>query len=544
VTSATRTFAWATWRQHRIGLLIAAWVLAMAAVASPSLTALDRRRALEVGVLVGIESVAVFLAAVVSLLSVFSYSDFQADIGGRASGFPTSALRLPAHTGALVLWPIAYGAAMPALLWIFIVLFIIGPFHEVHDLPPLWWPAALGMACIAWVQALHWSPFPVRGLRIVLVTAAAGGLVALATTMSTKEVPEALRTLALGGLAALGWAAAYLGVREARLGRMPDWEAFFTRPSAANAGLQPRRAFANAARAQAWLEWWIWGTSLPLVIAAVLPVIFVPFFIDHGLFFWQLALLAPVGLAGFAGGWAGGGKSTWVKDRNGLATTVATVPTTDAAIVRAKLKIATYSTLLTWAIVAAVLAGVTMIALNVPGPMRQEALNFLRNGVQDNTSGKPYLLAASFALGLLVWTWKRTINSHVNGLLGRSWIMGEIGLWIGVYFGFLFIVGLLLRTSADTAFFRFIAAVIGCRVLLSGVALFLGLSLGVLRLRTAALSLTAWLALAIGLTAAFDSALPDRPNRGVLDVAPWVLFIMPMTRLAALPLAVAWVRHR
>jgi hypothetical protein len=273
-------------------------------------------------------------------------------------------------------------------------------------------------------------------------------------------------------------------------------------------------------------------------------VIFVPLFTYIDISFWQLALLAPVGLAGFAGGWTGGGKSLWVKDRTGLATVVATVPTTDAAIVRAKLKVATYSTVLTWAFTAAALAIVTVIALNGSIAKQIEAERFLRDTVQNNGSNQPLVLTACFAIALLIWTWKRTVNSHFNGLMGRAWIMGEVGLWVGAYFSLIIVVGLLFRAAGDTAIFRIAFALVGCRIVLSGLALFGGVSRGAMTARTAVLSIAAWLALAIGLTASFEWSLQDRAGRGIFDVAVWVVLIMPMTRLAALPLAVAWVRHR
>ena len=114
-----------------------------------------------------------------------------------------------------------------------------------------------------------------------------------------------------------------------------------------------------------------------------MAVIFVPLLTYFEMSLSWLILMAPVGLAGFAGGWAGGGKSLWVKDRNGLATIVATVPTTDAAIVRAKLTTATVSTVLTWAFTAAGLAIATVILLNGSIAKQIEAERFLRTLFED-----------------------------------------------------------------------------------------------------------------------------------------------------------------
>src|SRR4029079_8156993 len=242
------------------------------------------------------------------------------------------------------------------------------------------------------------------------------------------------------------------------------------------------------------------------------------------------------GVAGFAGGWAGGGKSLWVKDRAGLATVGATVPTTGPAIVRAKLKIATYSTVLTWAVTAAALAIATVIALNGSIAKQIEAERFLQDNIQNNSSDKPFVLTACFAVGLFIWTWKRTVNSHFNGLLGRAWIMGEVGLWIGAYLGFIIVVGVLFQGDGPritSAIFKLAFALIGCRILLSGLALLGGISRGVMTAQTAVLSTVAWLAIAIALTASFQLALQVRPDRGIFDVAVWVVLIMPMTRLAA-----------
>jgi hypothetical protein len=540
------TFAWATWRQHRIGLALAVSVLVLAAVATPILAFMERRPEFvrTTGFLVALESIVVFFAAVMCLLSVFSYSDFQADIIGRASGFPPNILRLPVRTLAMVAWPIAYGAVLPAALWIGIVLLLIRPWEGDFNPTPMWWPAALGTACIAWVQALHWAPFPTRGMRIFLVILVEGGLIELAIKMSTENVPQGARTAALGGLAALGWSTAFFAVRETRLGRMPDWEQLLARRSPTS-GRRTWRPFGSAARSLDWLEWWVWGANLPLIVGVVLPVIFAPFFLYSETFLWQLALMAPLGLAGFAGGWAGGGKSPWMKDRAGLATTIATAPIPDDAIVRSKIKTATYSALLTWLVTVSSLTIMAVLVLTMgTGRARRELLDATNDlFAAGNTTEKGYM-AGSFAIALLVWTWKRTLNSHFNGLFGRQWILGEVGMWVLLYSGFIITVGLLFRANPETALARIAAGVIVWRIIAAGAALGVGLAQNLLSYRTAAVSLVIWLFVAGSLIATFERALPFHEARSPFVVVGWVLFIMPTVRLAALPLAVARVRHR
>ena len=151
--NATLTFAWTSWRQHRIGLLISLYVLIMAGIASWIVVPAARPSMLVRESTLILEFVSLAAACVMCLMSVFSYGDFQADVVARASGFPPSLLRLPVSTSSLVIWPMFYGAALPAALWIGVVGLTVRPLQSAENFTPLWWPAALAAASIAWLVA-------------------------------------------------------------------------------------------------------------------------------------------------------------------------------------------------------------------------------------------------------------------------------------------------------------------------------------------------------------------------------------------------------
>src|SRR6185295_795523 len=94
---------------------------------------------------------------------------------------------------------------------------------------------------------------------------------------------------------------------------------------------------------------------------AMVPMVFWPLFIDINLIGVQMmgVLIVPVVLAGFTGGFPGGGKSQWAKDRSGLSTLLASMPIDDSELVRIAFKVAAISALkacaLTWTVAALML---------------------------------------------------------------------------------------------------------------------------------------------------------------------------------------------
>src|SRR5256885_13345878 len=73
------------------------------------------------------------------------------------------ALRL--RPAALVGWPMLYGTAAVAILWLVTALSVRWPWGIEL---PLIWPALLAAVFLAWTQALMWMPYGLPGLRAIV----------------------------------------------------------------------------------------------------------------------------------------------------------------------------------------------------------------------------------------------------------------------------------------------------------------------------------------------------------------------------------------
>src|SRR2546422_4477427 len=248
--SPALAIGWEFRRRHRWGLIAVAGYLFV--------VAMIRFLILEPGEPVLVDSVR--FAALVSvpltatfvyLLAVFSFG-FAGDLAARDSMYPARMFTLPVTNAALVGWPMLYGTAAMAILWLAARLFAVWPSGmEI----PLIWPALLAAALLAWTQALTWMPYGLPGIRLivaVLCLAALDTVVLLAIHFKAGE-PRMVAILAPQVL--LAYLVARFAVARARRGDVPDWRGMFAR-SSSNAVLTRRRDhFSSPPRAQAWVEW-------------------------------------------------------------------------------------------------------------------------------------------------------------------------------------------------------------------------------------------------------------------------------------------------
>src|SRR2546430_4383854 len=183
----------------------------------------------------------------VYLLAVFSYG-FAGDLAARHSMYPARMFTLPVTNAALVGWPMFYGTAAMAILWLAARLFAVWPSGiEI----PLLWPALLAAALLAWTQALMWMPYGVPGIRLivaVLCLAALDTVVLLAIHFKARE-PMMLAILA--PQVPLAYLVARFAVARARRGDVADWRGLFGRPARNAPRTPPRDPFPSPAPAHA-----------------------------------------------------------------------------------------------------------------------------------------------------------------------------------------------------------------------------------------------------------------------------------------------------
>jgi hypothetical protein len=483
-------------------------------------------------------------------LGLFCLVEANTPIGGRHSCFPADLFLLPVRTGALAGWPMAYGAVAAASLWLVLAWCVMRPWVVLWNATvPLWWPALLAMAALAWLQAVLWLPFALRGLRVAVLLVLILGLVVIGELCALGGAFEPVLVGVFAGLAVPGWALGYLAVRQGRCGHAPDWEGVFE-PWRRLVRRLPhrRRPFASAGWAQTWFEWKRTGYSLPIMTGVLVPVVllWLAFGLNDAIPPAQpvlSALAVPVLMAGLAGAPVGG-RNRWVKDHFCIAASTATLPMSTGEMLGAKLRSAALSTLVAWALVVVAVPLAVILTGNL-----DTALGWWRQARQEVPAFKIVAGLLAGAILLVGCTWKRLVDGQFFGLTGRKWVIesavsggtlalvgfGLAGLWIykhpEIHEQLLALVPWLL------------GLLIACRLSVAGLALRAGLRRRVLEPRTAARWVTAWVCVAATLFGLLAYAVPAE-RVPVYNLAFAVLFAMPMARLTAAPLALAWNRHR
>ncbi len=539
-------YGWVTWRQHRVLLMIALGGLLVAAAVSASLPAHCTPETAKG--MIGLLATILMSSLPVLVLGVFTYGLEGADLNTRASCFPQRLFLLPVRTPSLVVWPIVYGAALTVLLWLAVAWFVLRPWTLLlrQDVP-LWWPAVFLAAALAMFQAVLWTPFGLPGLRLVLLLVLVPGLVALGVIGASISVPESTLAAVFGALAALGWAGSFVGVHVARRGAVPNWEALLTPFRRFGDWWSQRAAFPSAASAQRWFEWRINGGTLPTMTAMVMPAVLMPLLFERNdvlpLSMTLLGVLVTPLILAAASGWQGYGQQRWTKDRVALSPLLATLPLSTADLLATKMRAAAWSALAAWLFVFVVVPP----ALLATG-RRAETMELVEQAFAQHDPAKRVVGSLAVMLLLFVATWKRKIDGLFVGLTGRPWIIVVLAVVCLPASFALLGFGWWLYKHPDTHEITLLVlpwllgAVVLVRLLLAGGALRESLQQGLLRPATVQRWLAAWLLTAILLFAPLAWAAPAwLPT---IHVAFAVLFALPLARLAASPLALAWNRHR
>src|SRR5204862_84389 len=274
---------------------------------------------------------------------------FAGDLAARHSMYPARMFTLPVTNAALVGWPMLYGTAAMAILWLAVRLFAVWP--SGIEIPVIW-PALLAAALLAWTQALTWMPYGLPGVRLivaVLCLAALDTVVLLALHFKAGE-PRMVAILA--PQLSLAYLVARFAVARARRGDVPDWRGMFARPASNTVLTRRPEHFPSPARTQAWVAWRQPGRSLPEPGGLLLPFELARLLLakDAPAFVFEILFLAAVTPPFMAActAWTVSRPNPQVRDSYGVPPFIATRPLTSAELVAAKLKMALRSTLAAW----------------------------------------------------------------------------------------------------------------------------------------------------------------------------------------------------
>jgi hypothetical protein len=365
-------------------------------------------------------------------------------------------------------------------------------------------------------------------------------------------IDESLLLGLYAALLLLGAATAFLGVSRARHGTAPDWRGLVWSPRAA-VHRPPRHqvTFTSPARAQLWFECRRHLLPFPLAVSALTGLYMTLLMLledapnepSHLVHLGLNFCLYPLILAPFFGCFLGrtgtsAGNPYW------LSSFTATRPVRGTALVAAKLRAAGLATLTAWAIL--LLAAAVWFVYSGSHEHLSHAWNHLR---QAYPSGRLAAITLLVLGGPVFITWRLLVNNLWFGLTGRAWIVRGSMLACGVALPAFCMAwasvadnpDLAQRLWADlpgyaaaAALVKLLAATCVGRALLRR---------GLIEPRALAKVLVVWLLAVAGLFGLLYAAVaPD--DAPVSLLASGAVLSVPMVRLLAAPLALAWNRHR
>lgn len=542
--SSATAVAWEFRQRHRWGLLALAGYVSVLAVIK--LVIVFR------GVPIHLNSPETFAFVVMVpvastftyLLAVFSFG-LEGDLAARQSMYPARMFTRPLTTRALAGLPMLYGTASMIVLWLMTRLFALWP---AGIAVPLLWPGLLMASLLAWTQALVWTAYPLTGLRIVVTVFVLGTIDATALLALHFNVHESVMLAILAPQIPVAYVVARFAVARARCGEVPDWGAVSGPLSrGADAPSRRRAHFATPARAQAWFEWRRHGRSLPTWVLILLPFELVLLWAagDSASLVATVLLailLTPPFMATFAAAAVSKSNSN-ASDAYGVSPFIATRPLTNAELVAAKLNMAVRSATLAW----------LLVFLAVPLALKLSAteaivIDHWRHLAAIVGSTRAFVLPLLVLWGFIALTWAQLVQSLYIGLTGRgALIKGSVVLVLGFFFIFGPFAEWLVETdhvgkiwSALPLIFAILVAVKMIAVAWIGVRLYERRLLSDRTLVTgAAIWSIAVLVLYGVLVWLFDA--PHFPRYVLMLVA---ILAIPLARLSAAPLALAWNRHR
>jgi len=543
--SPAAAIAWELRRRHRWGLLVVTAYLIVLAAVRLLIVGPRGRVDFENAQSFALVVVVPLTSTLMYFLAVFSFG-LAGDFAARPSIYPARMFSLPVTTAALVGWPMLYGSAAMAVLWLATRLLAAWP--SGVDIPVIW-PALLAASVLAWTQALIWMPYPLPGLRVIVIVLWLSAIEAVVMVALESKAAEAVMLAILAPHVPLAYLAARFAVARARRGDVPDWRGIFAlRGSIAAVTPRRREPFPSPARAQAWFEWRQHGRSLPVLVGILLPfelaLLFLfpetPVIVFETLLF---VLLTPPFMAAFVAATVSRSNPDG-GDSYGVTPFLATRPMTSVSLIAAKLQAMIRSTLAAWLLVIVAIP----VALRLSGTL---PLVTEWGGDLIELAGTPRAIVIVLLgfTGLLASTWKQLVQSLYVGMSGRAWVV-KASVFVALSLLAIlvplahWVIGNRVAMAALWNMFPWILAVLVCFKLAA--AVWIAARLHDRRLlsgRTLVLGAACWDLAVLALYGLLVWLLPALLfPRSVLALV--AILAIPLARLSAAPLALAWNRHR
>ncbi|HEV7571172.1 MAG TPA: hypothetical protein VGQ21_06700 [Thermoanaerobaculia bacterium] len=530
--SAAAAIAWEFRRRHRWGLsAVAAYLLVIAA-----LRMVIHRVHIDDAQSFALVVVVPLTATFMYFLALFSFG-LSGDLSARRSMYPARMFALPVTNGALAAWPMLYGTVAMVMLWAATRLLAVWPSGAVV---PVIWPALLAASLLAWTQALTWMPYALPGLRVIITVLWLAAIDAIVMVALYGKASELVMLAILAPHVPFAFVTARFAIARARRGDEPDWRPLFLRLRRIVVLRRWRKHFRSPARAQTWLEWRQHGRSLPALVGIVLPFALSLLFVfrDTPVLVYELliaTLLTAPFMATFAAATISGANLTRF---------IATRPLTSASLIAAKLKVTIRSTLVTWLLVLIAIA----LALKLSGtsPLVIERLHRFVEVV-----GAPHAAAAVLLVfaALVAATWKQLVQSLYIGMSGREWLV-KGSLFLALFFLAVFVpLGHWVITNKGLIALLWnaggwILAILVCVKLAAAASIAVRLyDRELLTDRALVLGALLWSATVFAVYGILAWTFPEVLMRRYVLVLVTIVAV-PLARLSAAPLALAWNRHR
>jgi hypothetical protein len=541
VRGAARALGWEFRQRHRLAMMaLGAYVIVFLAI---KLLILGPGHPIK---MTPPNGVAGFIIAPVSMtflyvVGVFSYG-LSGDLAARQSIFPPRMFTLPVTTRALAGWPMLYGTAAAASLWLATAFLVRWP-GGVDVYVPWVWPALLAAAYLAWMQALMWMPYGLPGVRVVIAALWLMVVDVIVLLALNYKVREPVMVAVCAPQIPVAYLVAWYGVARARRGDVPDWRGLFAPRPAVVFGLgrtEPR--FLSAARAQTWFECRRHGRTLPALVAIVVPfellLLFIPGNDTAPIVF--LILFVVLFTPPFMAALAAAALSTITSSGSFLGRR----PLTSAALIGAKLKMTLWSTLAAWLLVVVFSLAALMLSGRMPIVIERARAGIDVTGTLRGIAAVLFVFAALFAS-----TWKHLVQSLCIGLTGREWLIRSSVLLvlIALVAAWPLADEVITNSTLQSAIWNglpwILVGLVVCKMIAASWVAIRLYDSRLLSDRTLVAGAACWLATVLALYGVLEwfasSPLVPRYFLGAIAILQ-----VPLARVSAAPLALAWSRHR